>query len=286
MKGAHPDVLMIAEESTAYGNLTTLENGGLGFDLKWNMGWMNDTLSYIECDPIYRKYAHGKLTFSLTYAFSENFLLPISHDEVVHGKRTLLDRNPGEYSQKFAGGRAALAYMMTHPGKKLLFMGCELGQFCEWDEKRSVEWFLLDYPMHAAYQRYVAALNHLYLSTPALFEQDGGWEGFRWIDADNADQSVISYRRIDKRGREVVVLINFTPVLREDFRVGLPARGVWREVLNSDAAEFGGTDAVNGEVRTEDAPMHGMPQSATLTLPPLGAVILTLQRKYGKRQKR
>ncbi len=286
MKGAHPDVLMIAEESTAFGNLTTFENGGLGFDLKWNMGWMNDTLAYIESDPIYRKYEHGKLTFSLTYAFSEHYLLPISHDEVVHGKRTLLDRNPGEYTQKFAGARAALAYMMTHPGKKLLFMGCEIGQFCEWDEKKSVEWFLLDYPMHAAYQRYVAALNRLYLATPALFEQDGGWEGFQWIDADNAEQSVISYRRIDKKGREVAVLINFTPVLREGFRVGLPVRGVWREALNSDAAEFGGAGTLNGEVRTEDIQMHGMPQSATLTLPPLGAVILTLKRKYGKRQKR
>ena len=285
MKGAHPDVLMIAEESTAFGNLTTFENGGLGFDLKWNMGWMNDTLSYIQRDPLWRKYEHNKLTFSLTYAFSEQYLLPISHDEVVHGKLTLLDRNPGTYEEKFAGARATLVFMMTHPGKKLLFMGCELGQFCEWDEKKELEWFLLDYPMHAAFQRFVAALNHFYLATPALFEQDGGFEGFQWIDPDNSDQSVISYRRIDKRGREVVVLINFTPVRRDLFRVGLPARGVWREALNSDAAEFGGGGAVNGDVRTEDIAMHGMPQSTTLTLPPLGAVILTLKRKQQRRQK-
>ena len=283
MRGAFPDVLMIAEESTAWGNLTSFEGGGLGFSLKWNMGWMNDTLSYAETDPIYRKYNHGKLTFSLTFAFGEKYILPISHDEVVHGKKSFLDRNPGAYHEKFAGARAHLAYMMTHPGKKLLFMGSEIAQFREWDYESEIEWFLLDYPMHAAFQHYVAALNELYLKTPALFEQDGGWEGFQWIDADNCDQSVISYRRIDRHGREVVVLINFTPVLREGFRVGLPFGGVWREVLNSDAACFGGAGVVNeGDLRTERIPMHGFAQSVELTLPPLGATILSCKRKFPK----
>ncbi len=286
MRGAFPDVMMIAEESTAWGNLTRFEDGGLGFTLKWNMGWMNDTLAYSEIDPIYRKYSHGKLTFSLAYAFGEKYVLPISHDEVVHGKKSFLDRNPGEYEQKFAGARAHLAYMMTHPGKKRLFMGSEIAQFREWDYENELEWFLLDYPKHAEFQQYVAALNHLYLSTPALFEQDGGWEGFQWIDPDNCDQSVISYRRIDKRGKEVVVIINFTPVTRDNFRVGLPCRGVWQEVLSSDDVRFGGTGVTNaGDIRTEDKPMHGLPQSAKLTLPPLGAVILTCKRKLPSKRK-
>ncbi|MBQ2757025.1 MAG: 1,4-alpha-glucan branching protein GlgB [Clostridia bacterium] len=285
MRGAFPDVLMIAEESTAWGNLTGLENGGLGFTLKWNMGWMNDTLSYAETDPIYRKFNHGKLTFSLSYAFGEKYVLPISHDEVVHGKKSFLDRNPGEYDQKFAGARAHLAYMMTHPGKKLLFMGSEIAQFREWDYENELEWFLLDYPRHAEFQRYAAALNHLYLQTPALYERDGGWDGFQWIDPDNCDQSVISYRRIDKKGREVVVIINFTPVLREQFRVGLPQHGLWKEVLNSDDVSFGGSGCLNeGDLRTEKKPMHGHAQSVKLTLPPLGAVILKCQRKFPKKQ--
>ena len=286
MRGAFPDVLMIAEESTAWGNLTSLENGGLGFHLKWNMGWMNDTLAYAETDPIYRKYSHGKLTFSLTYAFGEKYLLPISHDEVVHGKKSFLDRNPGDYETKFAGARAHYAYMMTHPGKKLFFMGSELGQFREWDYKNELEWFLLDYPMHAAFQHYVATMNALYLATPALYEQDGGWEGFAWIDADNCDQSVISYRRIDKRGKEMVVIINFTPVLREDFRVGVPLHGVWEEVLSSDDAAFGGSGCRNeGPLVSERIPMHGFGQSVKLILPPMGAVMLQCRRKYPTRKR-
>ena len=283
IRGAFPDVLMIAEESTAWGNLTGTENGGLGFHLKWNMGWMNDTLAYLETDPIWRKYSHGKLTFSLTYAFGEKYLLPISHDEVVHGKKSLLDRSPGTYREKFAGARAYLAYMMLHPGKKLLFMGSEIAQFAEWDYKGEVEWFLLDYPQHAAFQHYVAALNHLYLKTPALFEQDGGFEGFQWIDPDNCDQSVISLRRIDSKGRELVAVINFTPVCRENFRVGVPLDGVWQEILNSDAVCFGGDGIVNdGAIRTDKIPMHGHAQSLSLSLPPLGAVLLHCRRKAVK----
>jgi len=199
----------------------------------------------------------------------------------VHGKRSFLDRNPGEYEQKFAGARAHLAYMMTHPGKKLLFMGCEIAQFREWDHENELEWFLLDYPRHAEFQRYTAALNHLYLQTPALYECDGGWSGFQWIDPDNCDQSVISYRRIDKKGKEVVVIINFTPVLRENFRVGVPLHGIWQEVLSSDDACFGGSGRVHsGELRTEQRPMHGQAQSLKLTLPPLSAVILKCRRKF------
>ena len=271
---------MIAEESTAWGNLTSMDSGGLGFHLKWNMGYMNDTLAYAETPHAYRAAAHERLTFSLTYAFGEKYLLPISHDEVVHGKKSLLDRHPGAYREIFAGARAHLAYMMLHPGKKLLFMGCEIAQFCEWDYKKQVEWFLLDYPQHAAFQHYVATLNHLYLSTPALFEQDGGFEGFQWIDADNRDQSVISLRRIDRKGREVVAVINYAPVCRHNFRVGLPYGGVWEEILNSDAVCFGGDGVVNdGAIRTEKIPMHGMAQSAELTLPPLGAVLLRCRRK-------
>ena len=285
MRGAFPDVLMIAEESTAWGNLTGMENGGLGFTLKWNMGWMNDTLAYSELDPIYRKHDHERLTFSLSYAFGEKYVLPISHDEVVHGKKSFLDRNPGDYHQKFAGARAHLAYMMTHPGKKLLFMGSEIAQFREWDYENELEWFLLDYEKHAAFQQYAATLNHFYLQTPALYEQDGGWEGFQWIDPDNRDQSVISYRRIDKKGRETVVIINFTPVLYRDFRVGLPHHGVWREVLNSDAVLFGGEGHLNGgEIRTEKRPLHGLLQSASITLPPLGAVFLQCSRKFPGRK--
>ena len=284
IRGAYPDVLMIAEESTAWGNLTSFDGDGLGFSLKWNMGWMNDTLSYAEDDPIYRKFNHGKVTFSLTYAFGEKYVLPISHDEVVHGKKSFLDRNPGSYEQKFAGARLFLAYMMTHPGKKLLFMGSEYGQFREWDFENELEWFLLDYPMHAMMQHYTATLNHLYLATPALFERDDGWHGFQWIDADNCDQSVISFRRIDKNGGQVVVLLNFTPVTRENFRVGLPFRGHWQELLSSDDTAFGGFGTETKKVfKTEDIPMHGFEQSAALTLPPLGALILRCSRKTPKR---
>ena len=285
IRGAHPDVLMIAEESTAWGNLTSFENDGLGFSLKWNMGWMNDTLAFAECDPLFRKHEHNRLTFSLTYAFGEKYVLPISHDEVVHGKKSFLDRMPGSYEQKFAGARLFLTYMMTHPGKKLLFMGSEYGPFREWDFENELEWFMLDYEMHAKMQAFTAALNHFYLAHPALYRDDGWWSGFSWIDADNRDQSVVSYRRIAPDGRELVVILNFTPVQRENFRVGLPHRGLWREVLCSDDAAYGGTGICNaGNIRTEDIGMHGMAQSATLTLPPLGALILECRRKNPKRK--
>ena len=286
IRGAHPDVLMIAEESTATGNLTTFENGGLGFSLKWNMGWMNDTLDYKTTDYYFRRYHHTKTTFSLTYSFNEKYVLPISHDEVVHGKLSLLDRSQGDYWRKFADTRAIMAYMMTHPGKKLLFMGSEYGPFREWAYEEELEWFMLDYPAHVQMQHYTAALNHFYLSHPQLYQVDGSWDGFQWIDADNAEQSVLSYRRIDKRGRELVVILNLTPATYTDFRQGLPYHGIWQEVFNSDDAAYGGSGVCQtGEIRTQRAPLHGQPCSASITVPPLGAVILQCTRRFPVRKK-
>ena len=281
MRGAYPDVLMIAEESTATGNLTTFENGGLGFSLKWNMGWMNDTLDYKTGDYYFRRFHHTKTTFSLTYSFNEKYVLPISHDEVVHGKLSLLDRSPGDYWRKFADTRTVMAYMMTHPGKKLLFMGSEYGPFREWAFEEELEWFMLDYPAHRQMQHYTAALNHFYLSHPPLYEVDGSWEGFRWIDADNTEQSILSYRRIDKRGRELVVIVNFTPATYRDFRQGLPYHGIWEEVFNSDDTAYGGSGVGNATlIKTTREPMHGQPASAVISVPPLAAVVLKCKRRY------
>ena len=280
IKEKHPDVLMIAEESTAWANVTTFDGGGLGFDMKWNMGWMNDTLSYAQTDPVYRKYHHDKLTFSLTYAFSEKFVLPISHDEVVHGKKSFLDKMSGDYWQKFASARAFLAYMMTHPGKKLLFMGCEFGQFREWDYASGIEWFMLDYESHAKLQRYTAELNHFYLENPPLWECDDSWGGFQWIDADNRDQSIVSYRRIERAGKELIGLINFTPVVREKFLLGVPYSGVYEEIFISDAVDFGGSGVCNPDApKTTGKAWNGCPDSLHLEVPPLGAVILRCRRK-------
>lgn len=283
MRGAYPDVLMIAEESTAWGNVTGTGAESLGFHYKWNMGWMNDTLSYAALDPIYRQYHHDRCNFSLTYAFSEHYVLPISHDEVVHGKRSLIGRMPGTYEQRFAGVRAFLGYMMTHPGKKLLFMGCEIGQFREWDHAGEVEWFLLGYDMHAKLQHYVAALNHFYLSQPPLYACDDSFDGFCWIDPDNAAQSVLSYRRRAPDGKELLVILNFTPVRREAFRQGMPFAGEWEEIFNSDLAEFGGTGVQNGRFYSEDIPFHGLAQSAVLTLPGHSMLILSCVKKKAQK---
>ena len=281
MASRYPDVMTIAEESTAWSNITGFENGGLGFSLKWNMGWMNDTLSYALEDPIWRSHHHNKLNFSISYAFSENFVLPISHDEVVHGKLSFLDRMPGPYEQKFAGARAFLAYMMTHPGKKLLFMSSEIGQFREWDFAGEVEWFLLDYEMHAKFQYYVACLNKFYLEQPALWERDAVWGGgFEWIDADNAEQSILSYRRKDAKGRELVVLINFTPVERKDFLLAVPYEGLYEEVFNSDGEKFGGTGSCNkGRFQTEPCLLRGYGRAIRITVPPMGAAIFRCVRR-------
>lgn len=274
----HPDVMTIAEESTAWANITSFDNDGLGFTLKWNMGWMNDTLSYAEEDPIWRKYHHNKINFSLSYAFSERYMLPISHDEVVHGKKSFLDRMPGEYEMKFAGARVFLAYMMTHPGKKLTFMGTEIGQFREWDFEGEIEWFLLDYEMHRKFQEYSASLFHFYLKNPSLYECDADWSGFEWIDADNAEQSVASYRRKDKKGNELVIVLNFTPVKREHFLLAVPYKGVWQEVFNSDKTAFGGSGVENqGELKTRPCMLRGYSDAIEINLPPMSAAIYRMQ---------
>ncbi len=280
LANAYPDVMTIAEESTAWANITGFENGGLGFSLKWNMGWMNDSLSYAEEDPLWRKYHHNKLNFSITYSFSEKFVLPISHDEVVHGKKSLLDRMPGEYGQKFAGTRAFMTYMMTHPGKKLLFMGSEIGMFREWDYEDRLEWFLLDYDMHARLQLFNASLNRFYLEHPALWDRDDSWDTFQWIDADNADQSICSYRRIARDGKELIVLINFLPVKRENFLLAVPDEGWYEEVFNTDDIRYGGTGEVNtGRRKTEPCMLRGYSHAVSVTVPAHSAIILKLVRR-------
>ena len=267
-----PGVSTIAEESTAWPLVTKPPYaGGLGFSFKWNMGWMNDMLEYASLDPIYRAYNHDKVTFGLMYAFSENFILPVSHDEVVHGKRSLINKMPGGYGEKFAGTRAFLGFMTAYPGKKLLFMGQEFGQFIEWDEKRELDWLLLDFEAHRRLRDYTKTLNHLYLETPALWERDDSWEGFRWAVCDDNASSVVAFLRMDGRGGELLCAVNFCPVERPYYRVPVRGPSVWEEVLSSDAAEFGGAGIQNGTVKAEPA---GDGFALALRLPPLSAVYL------------
>jgi 1,4-alpha-glucan branching enzyme len=275
LHGAHPDVLTIAEESGDFGGLTAdVRDGGLGFSMKWNMGWMNDTLSYASLDPIYRKYHHNKTTFSLTYAFDEKYVLPISHDEVVHGKKSFLDRMPGTYEQKFAGQRVFYAWQMTHPGKKLTFMSCEIGQFREWDYAGSVEWFMTDYPMHAAMQQYYAALNAFYLQSPALWQKESGWDGFTWIDPDDSERSILSFLRSGEAAADdLLVLLNFTPVYRTDFSLPLKKSDAWQVVFSSDEQRFGGMGLCPTGTCAKTCIKDGKP-SLALPLPPLSALIL------------
>lgn len=276
--GAFPDTLMVAEESTAWPLVSRpVDTGGLGFNYKWNMGWMNDTLRYMSLDPYFRKDNHHSLTFSFFYAFSENFILPLSHDEVVHGKKSLLDKLPGSYEEKFAGARAFAAYTMAHPGKKLTFMGNEFGQFKEWDFKAPLDWFLLDYPAHKTYHEFTKALNRFYLDHPALWGNDFDWDGFSWIVPDDAAQSVVAFARRDKAGNELVAVCNFTPVAREEYRIGLPQSGTYRAVFSTDDAAFGGAGHETAPVNTEKKPSHGFDQSAALDLPPLSVTFLERQ---------
>ena len=253
-----------------------LYRGGLGFGLKWNMGWMHDTLAYFQTDPLYRKYHHNKLTFSIWYAFTENFMLPLSHDEVVHGKGSLLGKMPGDEWQQFANLRLLYGYMWGHPGKKLLFMGGELGQKREWQHEESLEWHVLQYPLHAGVQRWVEDLNRFYRGEPALYELDFGPDGFEWIDANDAETGVISFLRKGKRAEDVVLVVcNLTPVVRDNYRLGVPRGGHWHECLNSDAPLYGSSDQGNfGDVDAAPLPAHGRYHSLNLRLPPLGAVFL------------
>ncbi len=271
-----PGVVMIAEESTSWPGVTRSTHlGGLGFGLKWNMGWMNDSLGYAKEDPVHRQYHHHRMTFSLMYAFSESFLLPISHDEVVHGKGSMLRKMPGDRWQQLANLRAFLAYMWAHPGKQLLFMGTEFAQEAEWAEERSLDWWLLDQPVHAAVQRMVADLNSLYRATPALWENDHDPAGFAWIDANDTPHNVFSFTRFDAAGNPLVCLVNFAGTPHEGYRVGLPRAGRWTEVMNTDAVEYGGSGVGNmGAVTAEATSWHGLPASVVLRVPPLAALYL------------
>jgi 1,4-alpha-glucan branching enzyme len=272
-----PGILTIAEESTSWPMVSRpTYMGGLGFDMKWNMGWMHDTLSYIQKDPFHRRYYQNQITFSLIYAFHENFVLPFSHDEVVHLKRSMLDKMPGDVWQKYANLRALYGYMAGHPGKKLLFMGGEFGQWAEWSEAHSLDWHLLQWQDHQQLQHYVAALNRLYLAEPALYTIDASWEGFEWIDITDAEQSIISFvRRSPDPADHIVVVCNFTPVPRLHYRVGLPMSSIYREILNSDQREFGGSGVGNHQpVAAEAIAWQRCAYSALLNLPPLGVIFL------------
>ena len=268
--GAKKNVLMVAEESTAFPLITKPDYvGGLGFLFKWNMGWMNDLLDYMEKDPLFRKWEHNKLTFQMTYAYSENYILPLSHDEVVHGKRSLIGRMPGEYDMKFNNLRAFFGYQMAQPGKKLNFMGSEFAQFIEWDYHKGLDWLLLGYDRHRQMHEYVRELNHIYLDTPAFWNNDMGWEGFTWCDPNDAERSMLSFLRWDTEGRGYLVICNFCPVLRENVRVGLPMPCRLSPLLNSDETRFGGSGTELKPVRTEHTPANGFEYSVELVSPPM-----------------
>ena len=283
-----PHCMMIAEESTSWPLVSKPTYvGGLGFNYKWNMGWMNDMLRYMSMDPLFRSGNHDALTFSFFYAFSENFILPISHDEVVYGKGSLINKMPGDDKMKADQMRAFVSYMMAHPGKKLQFMGTEFAQKNEWNYEKELEWGLLQYPEHQQAQAFFRAVNQFYLSRPELWEIDFSWEGFEWISNDDYQQSVIAFRRKAKDGRELVAVCNFVPVQRENYCIGVPIRGTWAEVFTSDAEEFGGGGVTNGTaIKTQDVPMHGCDQSVSLTLPGCSVFFLECVKKTPKRVRR
>lgn len=272
---SHPDALMIAEESTSWPLVTKpTDIGGLGFNFKWNMGWMNDMLTYVSLDPIYRAFNHDKVTFSFFYCFSENYVLPISHDEVVHGKCSMIEKMPGTKEQKFSSYRAFLTYMMAHPGKKLLFMGQEFAQIKEWDYKSQLDWGLLDTDEHKKMLEFSEKLNKFYVESSPLWQNDDSWNGFSWISNDDYKQSVISFRRIDDKGDEIIVVCNFVPVERQNYKIGVPCKGKYKLVFNSDAVEFGGTGDTEKTFKTEHFSMHGFDESISMTLAPLSVIYL------------
>lgn len=276
-----PEVMMIAEESTAWPNVSKpVYMDGLGFNYKWNMGWMNDMLRYMSLDPLYRGGSHNSLTFSFFYAFSENFVLPISHDEVVHGKSSLINKMPGTEEEKDAGLRCFIAYMMAHPGKKLLFMGTEFGQKDEWNFEKELEWELLQYKEHQQIHAFFKAMNHFYLQSPALWEVDFSWEGFYWIANDDYTQNVIAFARKSRSGEELITVCNFSPVTRKNYCIGVPYAGTYAEVFTTDQKEFGGTGVSNGtKLQSAARPMHGFAQNISLTLPGNGVLFLKCTQK-------
>ena len=272
----HPDVMMFAEENTSWPKLThKIEDGGLGFDFKWNMGWMNDMLHYMSLNPMWRPFNHDSLTFSFYYAFSEKFLLPISHDEVSHGKGSLIKQMPGKYDEQFAGVRAFITYMYAHPGKKLVFMGTEIGQFDEWNHEEAIKWDLLEFEKHKKLRTFFKELNKFYLDCKPLYELDTVWKGFDWIHHDDYTNSVIAFKRTDKNGDEIVSVCNFQPIRRDEYCIGVPKYGLYDEVFNSDEERFGGSGVVNGNnIKTEVMKIHGFDQGLSLTLPPLSVIYL------------
>ena len=280
------NTMMIAEESTAWPMVTKPTYlGGLGFNYKWNMGWMNDMIEYMETDPFFRKYKHKNITFSLHYAFSENYILPLSHDEVVHGKKSMLNKMPGPYEEKFASVRALLGYMMAHPGKKLNFMGYEIGQFTEWDFNKEIEWFMTDYEYHGKLNTYIKELNEFYLKYSQLWEVDYSWNGFKWISNDDFEQNIIAFKRINKNGDELIAVVNFSPTERHNYLIGAD-EGIYTEVFNSNDKEFGGTGTGNKDkIVSSQGSVHGYTSFISLTVPPLSIIFIKKENKYNINKK-
>ena len=275
VKENYPGVSMIAEESTSYPKVTAaVEHGGLGFDFKWNMGWMNDSLDYLETDPFFRKGVHNKFTFSMHYAFSENFILPISHDEVVHGKKSLLDKSPVPYEDKFANFKAFLGYMYAHPGKKLAFMGIDIAQFIEWDEERELDWLLMLYPKHVFTHRYVKELNKYYKTTPALWENDSDWDGFRWHVVDDNNNNVFAFSRKDRSGKEVLVVSNFSNQVLKNYEIGVDTWGSYKIALNSDAKKYDGIAVSNRNLKTINKEKNEFKYTLSLNIPPYATMYI------------
>ena len=273
----YPGAVTIAEESTAFPKISAPpEDGGLGFCFKWDMGFMHDTLDYMSMDPLYRSHHHDKLTFSMMYAFSENYVLAYSHDEVVHCKKSMIGKMFGDYDQKFSSLRALYGYQFAHPGKKLIFMGGEFGQFIEWNWRQGLDWLLLDYPRHEQLRQYYRALNRIYTATPAMYGRDHGWDGFKWLNVDDRERSSVAFMRMEpdaEKGAYLVCACNFTPVRYDDFQIGLPMAGTLKEILNSDDERFGGSGVKNpGAVRTRRKPFLDMQHSARIVLPPMSCV--------------